>query len=228
MSIASEIQRLQQAKADIAEAIVAKGGEVSGTLDTYAQAIEALPSGGDDMSKLIDGSITALTIPTDIRIIRDYAYRGLPITEVDVPANIENIKSYAFSETKIQFVTLHEGLISIGNFAFFSCSYLQEITIPKSVTGLGTGGNLRGCPRLQRVKFLGTVNIPNTFFQDCSTLDLVDLSNCTRVVTLSGTGAFNNVPKTCEIRVPSSLYDRWITATNWSTLYAQGYNFVAV
>lgn len=56
MSIANEIQRLQQAKADIAEAIVAKGGEVSGTLDTYAQAIEALPSGGG--GEVVEGEVT--------------------------------------------------------------------------------------------------------------------------------------------------------------------------
>lgn len=57
MSIATEIQRLQQAKADIAEAIVAKGGEVSGTLDNYASAIEALPSGGGDTLALLKGVI---------------------------------------------------------------------------------------------------------------------------------------------------------------------------
>lgn len=56
MSIASEITRLQQAKTAIGEAIVAKGGEVSGTLDTYASAIEALPSGGS--VSVLEGDIT--------------------------------------------------------------------------------------------------------------------------------------------------------------------------
>lgn len=56
MSIATEIQRLQQAKADIAEAIVAKGGEVSGTLDTYAQAIADLPSGNSE--HVVEGKFT--------------------------------------------------------------------------------------------------------------------------------------------------------------------------
>lgn len=59
MSIASEIERLQQAKADIAEAIAKKGGEVSGTIDTYAQAIEALPSGGGDACyNIVEGEVT--------------------------------------------------------------------------------------------------------------------------------------------------------------------------
>ena len=42
MSIRKEIERLQQAKKDIGDAIVRKGGSVSGTIDTYANSVMAL------------------------------------------------------------------------------------------------------------------------------------------------------------------------------------------
>ena len=42
MSISKEIERLQQAKKEIGDAIVRKGGSVSGTIDTYANSIMAL------------------------------------------------------------------------------------------------------------------------------------------------------------------------------------------
>lgn len=42
MSISNEIERLQQAKKEIGDAIVRKGGSVSGTLDTYAKSVMAL------------------------------------------------------------------------------------------------------------------------------------------------------------------------------------------
>lgn len=42
MSISNEIERLQQAKKDIGDAIVRKGGSVNGTLDTYAKSVMAL------------------------------------------------------------------------------------------------------------------------------------------------------------------------------------------
>lgn len=42
MSISKEIERLQQAKKDIGDAIVRKGGSVSGTIDTYANSIKSL------------------------------------------------------------------------------------------------------------------------------------------------------------------------------------------
>lgn len=42
MSISNEIERLQQAKKEIGDAIVRKGGSVSGTIDTYAKSVMAL------------------------------------------------------------------------------------------------------------------------------------------------------------------------------------------
>ena len=42
MSISKEIECLQQAKKDIGDAIVRKGGSVSGTIDTYAKSVMAL------------------------------------------------------------------------------------------------------------------------------------------------------------------------------------------
>lgn len=70
MSIATEIQRLQQAKTVIAEAIVAKGGEVSGTIDTYASAIEALPSGGGEHG-MIEGEVTLASASPTIKVACD-------------------------------------------------------------------------------------------------------------------------------------------------------------
>ena len=47
MSIANEIQRLQQAKADIKSAIEEKGVTVGeGTIDTYAEKISEISVGG--------------------------------------------------------------------------------------------------------------------------------------------------------------------------------------
>nr|DAG79305.1 MAG TPA: protein of unknown function DUF285 [Caudoviricetes sp.] len=42
MSISKEIERIKQAKRDIGDAIVRKGGSVSGTIDTYAKSVMAL------------------------------------------------------------------------------------------------------------------------------------------------------------------------------------------
>jgi hypothetical protein len=46
----------------------------------------------------------------------------------------------------------------------------------------------------------------------------VDFSQNTQVPTLSSTNAFDS---TAVILVPESLYDEWISATNWSSLSSQ-------
>ena len=85
------------------------------------------------------------------------------------------------------------------------------------------------CTNLKTVVFTGISPIISVnAFSNCTTLEIVDLSNCNSVARLSSTNAFTNVPTTCEIRIPATLYDEWIASTNWSALYAQGYKFTAV
>jgi hypothetical protein len=45
----------------------------------------------------------------------------------------------------------------------------------------------------------------------------VDMSRCTSVPTL-GVSNFNVKPAGMQIKVPASLYDSFIAATNWSAL----------
>lgn len=54
--ISEEVKRIQNAKEDISAAIVEKGGVApTGTLDTYGDAVRALPSGGGDDFKITNG-----------------------------------------------------------------------------------------------------------------------------------------------------------------------------
>ena len=116
MSIANEIQRLQQAKADIAEAIAKKGGEVSGTIDTYAQAIEALPSGDETML------LRAIT-----SIGGDFV----------VPDGVTAIRSYAFYNSPVSSITFPEGLQSIGTQSLRNLTNVAKLDFPDSLTTIG-------------------------------------------------------------------------------------------
>jgi hypothetical protein len=65
MSIATEIARLQQAKADLKASINAKGGTITNeTIDEYAGFVDALDVGGAELPSTAGGSIfTGATIP---------------------------------------------------------------------------------------------------------------------------------------------------------------------
>ena len=53
-------------------------------------------------------------------------------------------------------------------------------------------------------------------FTNCTSLEVVDFSNCPNVVSLYNTATFQNTNNTYRIIVPNALYDQWIAATNWS------------
>lgn len=124
MSIASEIQRLQQAKADIAEAIVAKGGEVSGTIDNYAPAIEALPSGGG--LKVLEGEITLATRNCRITIVHNLGVTPLQ-AEVELKETQEPAVNYCpiavayykypYEESGVTASKLYNSSLVLGNSA---------------------------------------------------------------------------------------------------------------
>ena len=86
-----------------------------------------------------------------------------------------------------------EGVTVIGSSAIRDCEKLKSITIPDSVK-----------------------SIDDHAFSSCTALKLLDFTVCTSVPILGGTNAFENIPSSFLILVPSSLYGMWITATNWS------------
>ena len=81
MSISTEIERLQQAKKDIGDAIVRKGGSVSGTIDTYAKSVMAL---GD------------VSFRTAIDIVNKSDAKNVDLTMIDV-SNFTSLRDLIFT-----------------------------------------------------------------------------------------------------------------------------------
>lgn len=85
MSISNEIERLQQAKKDIGDAIVRKGGSVSGTIDTYANSIMAL---GD------------VNFKTAIDIVNKSDAKNVDLTMIS-PRNETNLNKLFYNNDKL-------------------------------------------------------------------------------------------------------------------------------
>ena len=110
-------------------------------------------------------------------------------------ANVASIDNDAFSYCySLTSITIPNDVTSISAYAFSYCYSLTSITIPNGVTSIG-----------------------NNAFSYCSSITKYDFSQHTSVPTLSNTTAFDRTNAICKIIVPDSLYDSWITATNWST-----------
>ena len=83
--------------------------------------------------------VTGLTIPSDIREIKNYAFYGFrSLTNVTIPNRVTKIGSYVFFRcSSLTSVTIPNRVTTIGSYAFKYCSSLTSITIPNSVTKIG-------------------------------------------------------------------------------------------
>ena len=142
---------------------------------------------------------------------------GTSLTNLDIPSDVEIIRDFAFVGCNgLTSVTIGNSVTSIGRYAFYSCSGLTSMTIGNSVTSVGecAFGNctnlhtiywnavnvtsypnyyynpFKNCTSLATVVFGNTVQtIPDRAFKDFSGLTSVTIGNS---VTTIGFKAFEN------------------------------------
>ena len=189
------------------------------------------------MRKLAEGRLDEpLIIPPNTTVIRKFAFYYLnnnPWVEtvvcplVELPeGNKIGIGQGAFQYARIKKIIVPSDNTGNSTYIFANNTDLEELIWK---TNAYSGNMCRDCKGLKRVIFDGdNPYLADGAFFGCTSLELVDLSKCKVVPALRHTNAFTNVPTTCEFRIPAALYDEWIKATNWSTMYAQGYKFTAI
>lgn len=195
MSISKEIERLQQAKKDIGDAIVRKGGSVSGTIDTYANSIMALGdvsfSTAIDIVNKSDAKNVDLTMispknetslnylfenNTNLININVSNWNTSNVTSLrGVFAKIPNLKSVEFADWDVSNVT--------NFYALFDSSWkIENIDVSKWNTSsaintgwMFNGNNLKSLD----VSNFNTSNVTNmnNMFSQCNSLSKLDISN---------------------------------------------------
>ena len=109
---------------------------------------------------------------------------------------------------------------SCYNFMFGSCTSLTIApTLPATtlVDGCYTG-MFQNCTSLKRIKMNASTGVLSWgMLKGCTSLELVDMTGSTGAPWLDQT-AFENTNDTYKIVVPDSLYDTWISATNWVSI----------
>ena len=153
MSIASEISRLQTAKAGLKTAIEGKGVTVSdtATLDAYPALVESIQTGGSggsdaDLIGVIERSGTSVNIPNGCTKIGDYAfYRMTNAYQLTngIPDTVTYIGNYAFYYLeylgRFGSISLPDSITYIGDYAFAECYNLRlkSSSLPSSLTYIG-------------------------------------------------------------------------------------------
>ena len=144
-----------------------------------------------DSAFLSCSGLTSITIPNSVTHIGEWAFRNcsdlyrVNITDLGAWCKIEfedyysNPTCYAFrlylNGKILKDATLPEGLTSIRDYAFVSCSGLTSVTIPEGVTSIGDSAFSR-CSGLTSVTIPeGVISISDSAFSDCFGLTSVTI-----------------------------------------------------
>ena len=169
MSISKEIERLQQAKKDIGDAIVRKGGSVSGTIDTYAKSIMSL---GD------------VSFRTAIDIVNKSDAQNVDLTMIS-PKNETSLKYLFYGNTNLININVSNwdtSNITIAHGVFAGCSNLNSLDLSSWDTSniVSFYNFLGGCESLQSIDIshFNTTSTTNTswMFTNCKQCKEIDVS----------------------------------------------------
>ena len=107
-----------------------------------------------------------------------------------------------YSCSSLQNITIPSSVTSIGDEAFSECRSLQSITIPSSVTSIGKSA-FAGCSSLQNITIPSSVtSIGDKAFHSCSSLQNITIPSS---VTSIGGSAFARCSSLQNITIPSSV-----------------------
>ena len=160
--------------------------------------------------------------------IKDHSTGGLPtydLTEVVAPTTLATVGKMAFYFCLGLKRAYFPRASQLKQNAFQDCRALEYISIP----------NASNVPTQCFINdsSLKSLLIPNAEsillggLSGCTALEFVDFGSVARsAVPTFYNQSFYNVPVTCKIIIPDSQYTAWTTASGWSGLVTQGYEFL--
>ena len=118
--------------------------------------------------------------------------------------------------TEIQTVVIEDGVTSIGDWAFYNCSALTQVTLPDSVTSIGYYA-FYSCSALTQVTIPGSVtSIGEQAFEYCSALAEINvLATVPPTITAS---TFRNINPQVKVSIPEGSRDAYMADEDWKWL----------
>lgn len=167
-------------------------------------------------------SLTTANFPSATSIGGSAFQQCYSLITADFP-NVTIISANAFRSCSALATANFPSVTSIGNSAFYYCSSLTTVSFP-SVTSIGMYA-FYYCRSLTTASFPSATSIGNSAFGSC--FNLLSFYLLGSSVPTLGTSVFYSTPiggyttstggVYGSIFVPSSLYDQYIVATNWSS-----------
>ncbi len=129
-------------------------------------------------ANLFEGAtIKSIKLPNTLKEISNSAFRNTPITEITIPASVKEIGGSAFQLCKsLTKVVFESDELEKINGCFDSCTALQTVTFPRSVTKGFSYDMFNGCTNLRSVTLPENLTeLPKGTFTGCKKLLTVKL-----------------------------------------------------
>jgi len=128
---------------------------------------------------------------------------GLKKSSYSLPNGVMHVGEFAFfSCAKIKNVTFPKSLVSICDSAFYQCKELSSITIPSSVTRINTA-SFSGCKKLKNVTISnGVLHIDESAFEGCEKLKNITIP---KSVVSIGKSAFRQCIELSSMTIPDGV-----------------------
>lgn len=123
--------------------------------------------------------ISGVVLGSHVKTIGCYAFPYCQSTSLVIPDQVRIVGDGAFSNGGFSSLSIGRGVEEIGKSAFFSCKELTAVTLPGSVTAVGSGA-----------------------FRFCSALSQITLREGLEEI---GVAAFANCPALATVTVPKSV-----------------------
>lgn len=229
---------------DAINALTTYANSVTGASDTsLSDAVDTLVDGyggGGSTDSVIEefirrfnssiseftSTITWTKIGQSSNVIKDYAFYNSQIATINLP-NATYIPQSCFQSSNLQ--NLYAPKVKeTGNAAFGFCSNLKSLSFPEFSSAIPTQF-CNQCGNLEFADLGSPTTINASAFNANKKLATVILRKTGSITTLANVSAFAGTPirgydsLTGEIYVPSALISTYQTATNWSTIYGEGF-----
>ncbi len=138
-----------------------------------------------------------------VRSIGDGVFFRKNLTAITIPDGVTSIGDRAFSScSNLTAITIPDSVTIIGNKTFSDCISLTAITIPDGVTSIG-GSAFSGCSSLTAITIPDSVtSIGSSAFSDCISLTAITVPDS---VTSIGKRAFLGCISLTAITIPDSV-----------------------
>lgn len=164
--------------------------------DAYSQVVVDVPSGGGSVDNYLiaAGAVSGIINDSYATIIGRSAFVGRTNISGIIEQNVLTIGSNAFLNSTLSMASFPE-CTTIGEYAFFSCDFLNTISFPKC-TNIG-------------VSAFAVCNFGTADFPECINIGINAFYSCFYLTTL-------NFPKCTNINIGAFNYCRNLTAASFS------------